>query len=257
MSPPDGQLIMSIDPRDKFRLLLSESRNAVIFTGAGISTESGIPDFRSPNGVWTQNKPIPFQEFIASDEVRRETWRRKFKVDETMKDAKPNEGHIAVANMVARGQAKKIITQNIDGLHQASGVPENRIIELHGNTTYARCLKCQKRHELSRIREAFDRDETLPICQICGGIVKAATISFGQPMPKREMQEARSETIACDLFITIGSSLVVFPAAALLPLAKKNGAKLVILNREETDFDGLADLAIHSEIGSFLSELRA
>ena len=157
--------------------------------------------------------------------------------------------------MVARGQVEKIITQNIDGLHQASGVPESKIIELHGNTTYARCLSCHIRHELDPIRAAFQRDETLPVCETCGGIVKTATISFGQPMPEREMLEAQRDAISCDLFIAIGSSLVVFPAAALLPLAKENGAKLVILNRERTDFDGLADLAIHAEIGDFLSNL--
>ena len=172
-----------------------------------------------------------------------------------MRDASPNVGHLAVAQMVARGQVEKIITQNIDGLHQASGVPESKIIELHGNTTYARCLSCHIRHELDPIRVAFQRDETLPVCETCGGIVKTATISFGQPMPEREMLEAQRDAISCDLFIAIGSSLVVFPAAALLPLAKENGAKLVILNREKTDFDGLADLAIHAEIGDFLSNL--
>ena len=246
---------MDTDPKDAFNALMAESRNTVIFTGAGISTESGIPDFRSPTGVWTQNKPIPFQDFMTSKEARLETWRRKFNVEKTMRDANPNVGHLVVSQMVALGQVEKIITQNIDGLHQASGVPENKIIELHGNTTYARCLSCHRRHELDPIRAAFQRDETLPICERCGGIVKTATISFGQPMPEREMLEAQRDAISCDLFIAIGSSLVVFPAAALLPLAKENGAKLVILNREKTDFDGLADLAIHAEIGDFLSNL--
>ncbi len=244
---------MSTDPKDAFKTLMAESRNTVIFTGAGISTESGIPDFRSPGGIWTQNKPIPFQDFITSEEARLETWRQKFNVEQTMKNAKPNVGHLAISQMVACGQVGKIITQNIDGLHQASGVPESKIIELHGNTTYARCLSCRTRHELDPIRDAFQRDETLPVCETCGGIVKTATISFGQPMPEREMLEAQSDTMSCDLFIAIGSSLVVFPAAALLPLAKEHGAKLVILNREKTDFDGLADLAIRAEIGDFLS----
>lgn len=246
---------MSTDPNEEFSTFLTESSNAVIFTGAGISTESGIPDFRSPGGVWTQNKPIPFQDFMTSEVARLETWRRKFNVEKTMRSAKPNVGHLAVSRMVDSGQVKKIITQNIDGLHQASGVPESQIIELHGNTNYARCLSCHARHELAPIREAFQRDEELPVCEICGGIVKTATISFGQPMPEREMLEAQRDTISCDLFIAIGSSLVVFPAAGLLPLARENGAKLVILNREKTDFDRLADLAIHAEIGDFLSNL--
>ncbi|MAI11977.1 MAG: NAD-dependent deacetylase [Rhodospirillaceae bacterium TMED167] len=246
---------MTPDPQEAFRALLADSRHVVMFTGAGISTESGIPDFRSPGGIWTRNKPIPFQDYIASEEVRRATWRRKFEIDKTIKDAEPNAGHWAIAQMVNHGQVRKIITQNIDGLHQASGVPEDRVIELHGNTTYARCLTCQARHELAPIRDAFQRDETLPVCGTCGGMVKTATISFGQPMPEREMQEAQRDAITCDLFIAIGSSLVVFPAAALLPLAKENGAKLVILNREKTDFDELADLSIRAEIGDFLSNL--
>ena len=148
---------MGTDPKDAFNALMAESRNTVIFTGAGISTESGIPDFRSPGGVWTQNKPIPFQDFMMSKEARLETWRRKFNVEKTMRDASPNVGHLAIAQMVARGQVEKIITQNIDGLHQASGVPESKIIELHGNTTYARCLSCHIRHELDPIRVAFQR----------------------------------------------------------------------------------------------------
>jgi len=244
---------MSNDQLDQFRSLLTESQHAVVFTGAGISTESGIPDFRSPGGVWTQNKPIYFQDYMASEDARREAWRRKFNIDQTMTEAKPNAGHIAVAQMVANGPVKKVITQNIDGLHQASGVPENKVIELHGNTTYAACLDCGTRHELAPIKEAFQKDESLPVCTVCGGIVKTATISFGQPMPERQMLEAQQDSLDCDLFIAIGSSLVVFPAAALLPLAKENGAKLVILNRDETDFDGLADLSVRAEIGDFLS----
>jgi len=246
---------MSSDLLEQFRALLTESRHAVVFTGAGISTESGIPDFRSPGGVWTQNKPIYFQDYMASEEARREAWRRKFNIDQTMTDAKPNVGHMAVAQLVANGPVKKVVTQNIDGLHQASGIPETQVIELHGNTTYATCLDCQARYELAPIKKAFQKDEALPMCESCGGIVKTATISFGQPMPERQMMEAQQDSIDCDLFIAIGSSLVVYPAAALLPLAKENGAKLVILNRDETDFDGLANLSVRAEIGDFLSNL--
>ena len=240
---------------DQFRQLLSESRQAVVFTGAGISTESGIPDFRSPGGIWTKYKPIYFHEYKASEAARRESWRRKFKIDETVASAKPNAGHRAIATLIEDGLVNQVITQNIDGLHQASGIPDELIIELHGNTTYATCLDCGSRYELQSIKKAFLEDQTLPECEDCSGLVKTATISFGQPMPKQKLFAAQQASINCDLFIAIGSSLVVFPAAALLPLAKDNDARVVILNRDETEFDRMADLIIHAEIGSTLSAL--
>jgi NAD-dependent deacetylase len=240
---------------DAFRQLLQRSSRAVVFTGAGISTESGIPDFRSPGGIWTNNQPIDFSEFIASQEMRRESWRRKFNVDGTIAQAKPNAGHKAIARLVASGKVSAVITQNVDGLHQASGVPDEQVIELHGNTTYASCLDCGQRYELEPIREAFQQDETLPTCEQCGGIVKTATISFGQAMPEREMLRSEQETRACDLFIAIGSSLVVYPAAGFPTLAKRQGADLVILNRDPTDQDPLADLVLNREIGPTLSQV--
>ena len=165
---------------DQLQRLIAEAKTIVAFTGAGISTESGIPDFRSPGGIWTRMRPIEFQDFIASEEMRRETWRRKFAMDETMRKATPNAGHRALARLVEQGKMLAIITQNIDGLHQRSGVPDSRIIELHGNATYATCLDCGERHELEPIRKAFLGNGTLPICEKCDGIVKTATISFGQ-----------------------------------------------------------------------------
>jgi len=213
---------------------IERARRAIVFTGAGISTESGIPDFRSPGGIWTRMAPIDFADFLASDEARRETWRRRFAMEETFRAATPNRGHRAVAELVRHGKAAAVITQNIDGLHQASGVPDDKVVELHGNTTYARCLDCETRYELEPLRIAFARDGNAPICGDCGGYVKTATISFGQAMPVGAMRRAEIETLAADLFIVAGSSLVVYPAAGFPELAKHNGASLVIINREPT-----------------------
>tara|TARA_A100001037_G_scaffold230654_1_gene208888 strand:+ start:6475 stop:7260 length:786 start_codon:yes stop_codon:yes gene_type:complete len=239
---------------DRLRELVHGARRIVVFTGAGISTESGIPDFRSPGGLWTLNKPIDFSDFIVSEEMRRENWRRKIEVDKTMKIAEPNRGHLAVAALVSRGIASAVITQNVDGLHQKSGVPDEQVIELHGNSTYATCLDCNTRYELEAIKSAFEIDETLPTCTFCGGIIKQATISFGQAMPVEAMQRAQEATLDCDLFLTIGSSLVVYPAAGFPVLAKDNGSTLVILNRDATDLDTFADLVINDEIGPTLSD---
>jgi NAD-dependent deacetylase len=238
---------------DRLKEMLDKSRRAVVFTGAGISTESGIPDFRSPGGIWTKYKPIDFRDFVASEEMRIESWRRKFGSDSVMKAAKPNKGHLAVAKLVQTGKVSSVITQNVDGLHQLSGVPDEKVIELHGNATYAACLDCGKRFELADIKKVFEADETLPICDACGGIIKTATISFGQAMPVAEVREAEEETLACDLFLAIGSSLVVYPAAGFPDLAKRNGAGLVIINREPTSLDSTADLVINDEIGPTLS----
>jgi NAD-dependent deacetylase len=238
---------------DRLRQLFADSRRVAVFTGAGVSTESGIPDFRSPGGIWSKYRPIGFAEFVASEEARREAWRRKFAVDGAIQAARPNRGHLAIAQLVRRDKASCIITQNIDGLHQASGVPEERVIELHGNGAYARCLECGLRHELEPIRAAFEAAGLLPVCADCGGVVKTATISFGQAMPKEPMRRAQEETLACDLFIVVGSSLVVYPAAGFPALAKRNGARLAIVNREPTELDPLADLVLHAEIGPALA----
>ncbi|MCH8333195.1 Sir2 family NAD-dependent protein deacetylase [Candidatus Sumerlaeota bacterium] len=236
---------------DKLKALLDASRRVVVFTGAGISTESGIPDFRSPGGIWTKYQPIDFSDFISSEEMRRESWRRKAASHSTMAGAKPNRGHRAIAELVRRGKVVSVITQNVDGLHQASGVPDEQIIELHGNSTYAKCLSCAKRYELGPLMEAFKVDEQPPACD-CGGMIKTATISFGQAMPEAEMQRAQEETSACDLFLAIGSSLVVYPAAGFPIMAKESGGRLVILNREPTSLDSLAHLVLNLEIGPTL-----
>jgi NAD-dependent deacetylase len=234
------------------RDLLQSTRKAVVFTGAGISTESGIPDFRSPTGIWSKATPIQYDEFVRFEDARREAWRRKFEIDKDLIGAQPNAGHRAVASLVERDIVQYVITQNIDGLHQRSGVADEQLVELHGNTTYARCLTCMKRHELEPIREAFLDEGKLPVCVDCGGIVKSATISFGQAMPEQQMQLAEKATLECDLFLAIGSSLVVYPAAGFPIMAKQNGAKLVIINRECTDLDNMADLVVNAEIGDTL-----
>jgi len=229
--------------------MLAEARSVVGFTGAGISTESGIPDFRSPGGIWTKHKPILFDAFLASAEARRETWRRKFATHATIAGAAPNVGHRALARLVAEGRMMSVITQNIDGLHQASGIPDEKVIELHGNTTYAVCLDCRRRYELTWVREVFSDGERLPVCGDCGGHIKTATISFGQPLPEDQMERARAATLSADLFLVLGSSLVVYPAAGFPKLAKRNGARLVIINRDPTEQDAIADLVIHAGIG--------
>ena len=236
----------------ELRRLLDLSERVVVFTGAGISTESGIPDFRSPGGVWSRMKPIYFQEFVASEEARIETWRRRFASDPVMRAATPNRGHRAVAALVGRGKITHVVTQNIDGLHQASGIAEHQVIELHGNSTYAHCLDCQKRFELDDLRPAFEATLKSPRCDACGGYVKTATVAFGQSMPPAAMIRAEEAILACDLCLVAGSSLVVYPAAGFPELAKRNGARLAILNREPTDMDAIADLVLHREIGATL-----
>ncbi len=231
--------------------MIEDADRIVLFTGAGISTESGIPDFRSPGGVWTKQRPIDFSDFLRSDEARRETWRRRFEMEETLRLATPNRGHRAVAELIRRGKASSVITQNIDGLHQDSGIPDAKVIELHGNTTYAHCLDCGTRYEIDALRVDFEKDRIVPHCA-CGGWVKTATISFGQAMPVNEMRRAERETLMADLFIAIGSSLVVYPAAGFPELAKRNGARLVIVNLQPTGLDEVADLVLTRPIGGTL-----
>jgi NAD-dependent deacetylase len=239
--------------RNRLASLIADARRMVVFTGAGISTESGIPDFRSPGGVWSKMKPIYFQDFVASEERRREAWTRAFTGKAGWVGAKPNAGHFAVARLVDQGKVEAVVTQNVDNLHQDSGVPAERIVELHGNASYAKCLECGERHELAELKDSFLKDGEIPSCRRCGGLVKTATISFGQPMPAEPMARAEAATLACDLFLVLGSSLVVYPAAGFPMLAKRNGARLAIVNREATELDGYADLVLHDEIGPALS----
>ena len=239
---------------EELKQYIKNARNIVVFTGAGISTESGIPDFRGPQGIWKTTTPIYFQDFISSEDVRRESWERKFSNKDILKKAKPNIGHFAVAQIVNNNDSAHLITQNVDNLHQDAGVPQSKITEIHGNATYASCLDCNLRFELEPIKKAFINDGAVPRCSECEGLVKQATISFGQPMPELGMQIAQMKIVKCDLFITIGTSLVVYPAAGFPKLAKEIGAKLIIINNEPTDYDHMADLVIHQQIGEVFSK---
>lgn len=236
----------------KLRALFADASVITPFTGAGISTECGIPDFRSPGGLWTQNRPIDFQDFCASQEMRDESWRRRFAMEEKFRGARPGRGHRALAMLHRAGKAPVVITQNIDNLHQASGFAGEHVVELHGNTTYARCIGCGQAYPLDWVRRRFDDDGAAPNCTACDEPVKTATISFGQMMPDDEMQRATALSQACDLFIAIGSSLVVWPAAGFPMMAKRAGARLVIINREPTEQDDIADLVIRHDIGETL-----
>ena len=229
--------------------LIRSSRRAVVFTGAGISTESGIPDFRSPAGIWSRMLPIGFQDYLSDREARRMSWRRRLEMEHTWKTVKPNDGHRAVAKLVARGKVGHVITQNIDGLHQRGGVPAEKTIELHGTTRHAKCLDCGMRAEIAAILPHVQAHGDAPDCAACGGLIKTATISFGQPMPEGEMARALAAALSCDLMLVLGSSLSVYPAAGFPLLARRNGAKLAILNRDETPQDAIADLVINAEIG--------
>ena len=229
---------------------IDAAQRIVCFTGAGISTESGIPDFRSPGtGLWNKIKPIQFQDFIASEEARQESWRRKFSGDRSFEDAVPNKGHEALARLVEMGKCTAIITQNVDNLHQDSGIPDNKVIELHGNTSYATCLDCRVRYELAELQTQFEQLGRVEPCSRCGGIIKTATISFGQSMPEDEMFRAQAAIEDCDLCIVLGSSLTVYPAAGFPEYAKRLGATLAIVNREETPLDDVADVVVREQIG--------
>lgn len=244
---------MTATPADLLAQELKMASRIVVFTGAGVSTESGIPDFRSPGGVWSKMKPIYFQEFIASEAKRREAWGRVFSGAAGWVGKEPNAGHFAVSRLIASGKASAVITQNVDNLHQASGVPEERVIELHGNASYATCLTCGLRHELEELRPVFLERGEIPVCRGCGELVKTATISFGQQMPEGPMERADAAAFGCDLFLVLGSSLVVTPAAYFPVKAKRNGARLAIVNREPTPLDELADLVLNAEIGPTLT----
>jgi len=243
---------MTLDPDlTDFRSMVDAAQRIVLFTGAGISTDSGIPDFRSPGGTWTKMKPIDFSDFMRSDSARRETWKRRFEMEPILRQATPNRGHRACAELIRIGKASCVITQNIDGLHQDSGIPDDKVIELHGNTTYAHCLECAQRYDIDSLRVDFEQDNIVPHCA-CGGWVKSATISFGQSMPVDAMRKAERETLRADLFISIGSSLVVYPAAGFPELAKRNGSRLVIVNRDPTGLDEMADLVLNRSIAEVM-----
>ncbi len=232
--------------------MLEQSSFTVFFTGAGLSTESGIPDFRSPGtGLWNSIKPIQFEDFVNSEEARKESWRRKFSND-ALDLAEPNAGHKAIKVWFEAGYQGGVITQNVDNLHQRSGLADRQIVELHGNATYAACLSCGVRYELAVLRDQFAKNDKVLPCSVCGGHIKTATVSFGQSMPEADMERAKKMVESCSLIVVLGSSLTVYPAAAFPKYAKQIGASMVIVNREPTDQDVLADLVVHESIGDVM-----
>jgi NAD-dependent deacetylase len=233
--------------------LIAKSNRIVGFTGAGVSTESGIPDFRSPQGIWANNRIIEYQEFVSSRAGRIESWRQKVAMWPEMRDAQPNAGHLAFAELERRGKLRAMITQNIDGLHQRAG--STKVIELHGTTVEVVCLTCGDRISMDEAVSRVEAGDPAPVCERCGGLLKPATVSFGQSMPEREMELAVESCYDCDVFLAVGSSLVVYPAATLPELAKRNGAALIIVNRTPTPMDGIADLVINDGIGKTLPQL--
>jgi len=237
--------------------MIVESDRIVVFTGAGISTESGLSDFRSPGGIWDRFDPneLNFQSFLASEASRERYWAFYKELWPTMVEAEPNAGHYAIAELYRLGKLECVITQNIDGLHQKSGIPQEKVIELHGTMQWVICLECGKKYPREPIQSRLEAGEKVPRCDACGGIIKPATISFGQAMPEWETQQAQKMAAACDLFLVAGSSLVVYPAAQMPLIAKDNGARLVIINLTPTPHDRYADIVINRKAGEVLPQI--
>ncbi len=241
---------------EEFAVKLRSSRAIVFFTGAGISTESGVPDFRSPGGVWTKYQPVLFQDFLASESARVMHWRLKKATYELFKAVQPNSGHYAIRDFEKRGQLLGLITQNIDGLHKAAGISDEKLVELHGTDRLVTCLKCGKRFAPVDVYENLGEEFSAPICDACGGFLKSANISFGQQMPAEAMGRAQAWSEAAEIFIVIGSSLQVQPAASFPVIAKRCGAILAIINRDETPLDELADFVHRGGVGEFFGQLN-
>ncbi len=233
---------------------LRAATSAVAFTGAGVSTESGIPDFRSPGGVWSRFRPVYYQDFVTSREARVRYWRMRCALYREFAGARPNDGHRALAELERRGALQAVVTQNIDGLHQDAG--SRRVVELHGTARAIACIACGRDFPVSEVMAVVEADEqAAPDCDACGAPVKARTVAFGQPMPEAEMQEATNLAMRADLFLAIGSSLTVEPAASLPRIAAECGARLVIINQTQTALDDVARLLIREPIGAVLSEV--
>ena len=235
--------------------LIKTSKKTIVLTGAGISTESGLPDFRSKDGFWTKNKPIQFQDYLDDEEKQRLSWSRNIELHKILREINPNIGHAFVEKVINFNEENLLITQNIDGLHQRSGIQEDKIIEIHGNAIEAKCLDCEKKAKIIDFHAAIKTNNLLPKCLNCNGVVKVATISFGQPMNENDMLKATKMSSECELMIVMGSSLSVMPAGQIPNLAIQSGAKLVILNREETICDAMADIVINDELKNICGKL--
>ncbi|MBV1703420.1 MAG: Sir2 family NAD-dependent protein deacetylase [Hyphomicrobiales bacterium] len=232
---------------------IAAARRLVVFTGAGVSTECGVPDFRSPGSPWLAHPPLPFAEFLADEETRRLAWTRKFALDDVWRGATPGPTHRAIAALARRATTLAVVTQNVDGLHSLAGVPGDKLVELHGVGTHAACLDCGARRELRPIREALDLRGETPRCDACGGIVKSATVAFGQSLPAAAIEGAKRAMLECDLCLALGSSLLVRPAADLPRLAKRAGARVFVANRDPTPFDAEADGVWRGELSALFT----
>ena len=233
---------------------ISEGGKNVVFTGAGISTESGIPDYRSKGGIWDKFRPVYFNEFMSSKDARIEYWRRKSELYHDLMQAKPNLAHLSVVKLHKMALIEAVITQNIDGLHQESGLPDDKVIELHGNSRRVRCMRCGTITSIHEAQKRIEGGDLAPECE-CGGYLKPDTISFGQAMPEREVEKATNLSRNCDFFMVVGSNLLVQPAAHMPNYAKQNGAFLAIVNLSETPCDDMCDVLIRAKAGEVLHEI--
>jgi NAD-dependent deacetylase len=237
--------------------LIGHSEKVIVFTGAGVSTESGIPDFRSPGGIWHKYNPEDFyyQKFISSEESREKYWQMSREFYEPLKNAEPNAAHRVVVELEKMGKLDCVITQNVDNLHQRAGSSPHKVIELHGTAVSVSCLTCRKKYSREEIQSWLQRGVRVPKCGECGGILKSDTVAFGQSMPRQETEESFRRARNCDILIVIGSSLVVQPAASIPLEARESGAKLVIINRDPTHHDSYADVVIHGSAGEVMSKI--
>jgi len=243
-----------MDAHQQVAQWLEAAERAVVFTGAGVSTESGIPAFRTPNGIWATSRQIDFDEFVASEEARFEYWQQKCRFLGQLNNSGPNLGHTLLAQWEAAGKLRAVITQNIDGLHQLAG--STVVTEVHGTVREVACLQCEHRYDAKRMCNQFQEIDQVPLCDQCGGLLKHATISFGQPLLPEVLEAAKKLAQEADLMLVLGSSLVVEPAASLPRLAQQQGARVVIVNHDKTPQDGTADQVFHESIGATLEAIN-
>jgi len=231
------------------------ARRAVVLTGAGISTASGIPDFRSPGGRWSRYQPVPYPEFLASEAARVEYWRQKGETWQTIRGARPNPAHEALAALGRAGRIELLVTQNVDGLHARSGFPAGRLVEIHGSDAWVQCVACGRREPREAAQAAWEAGASVPRCA-CGGPVKPATISFGQSLLRDDLERALAAAADCELLVAVGSTLLVSPVNQMFPLAREAGAATAILTRSETPFDAEADWRLDEPVERVLPALR-
>lgn len=241
---------------DKVAELIIESQKIVVFTGAGISTESGIPDFRSPGGIWSKFDPEDFtiQKFVSDPEARRKQWQFLNQSD-LLTAAVPNNGHLAITELEKMGKLDAVVTQNIDNLHQKAGIPPEKVFELHGNMSWILCMECGGKYGMEEIRKRIEQGEEIPECELCGGMLKPDVVLFGEALPKDVMADATEHAKSCDLLIVIGSSLVVYPAAYIPAYASEAGAKLVIINMTGTSYDVVSNVVIYNRAGEVMKKI--